>query len=51
VSPHQVALSPRGPWQIHELAKMLSPPVLAVAVEANINAQLPLIYAQMPGYR
>jgi GNAT superfamily N-acetyltransferase len=28
---------------------MLSPPVLAVAVEANINAQLPLIYAQMPG--
>jgi hypothetical protein len=27
----------------------VSPPALAAAVEANINAQIPLLYTHMPG--
>jgi ribosomal protein S18 acetylase RimI-like enzyme len=41
--------SPRCAWQADTFLQDVSPSALAAAVEANINAQIPLLYAHMPG--
>lgn len=41
--------SPRRAWQTGTVLQDVSPLALAAAVEANINAQIPLLYAYMPG--
>jgi hypothetical protein len=45
VNPRQATQSPRGRWQTDTTLKDFSTSALAGVVEANINAQLPLMYA------